>query len=162
MLAKNNRDVVQGFIDAFNGGDMDAAAECFSEDACNFGRPVGRERLRLVLKDIQTTFPDITLEPLHVLSDGDWVVERGTFGGTHRGAGKLPVNGGLLVGVAPTNKYFRVQHIHMFRISEGQIADHYATRDDIGMMQQLGLLPSVIERADLLPTGSRERANSAA
>jgi predicted ester cyclase len=139
--AESNRDVFQRFVDALNNGDMDAAAECFAEEACNFGRPVGRQGVRRVLKDIQATFPDIKLDMLDVLVDRDWVVERGTFSGTHGGMGRLPVNGGLLVGVPPTNRQFRVQHIHMFRISDGKIADHYANRDDIGMMQQLGLLP---------------------
>jgi hypothetical protein len=36
---------------------MDAAAECFAQDACNFGHPVGREGVRRVLKDIQQTNP---------------------------------------------------------------------------------------------------------
>lgn len=157
----NGRAIVQGFIEAFNSGNMDAAAECFSDNACNFGRPVGREGLRRVLKDIQATFPDIKLEPIDVLTDGDWVVERGTFSGTHQGVGRLPVNGGLLVGIDPTYRYFRVQHIHMFRVSEDKIVDHYATRDDVGMMQQLGLLPSAGERPDLVRTSPRQREAAA-
>jgi hypothetical protein len=40
-----------------------------------------------------------------------------------------------------------VQHIHWYKLLDGKIVDHYATRDDIGMMQQLGLLPA-IERPD--------------
>jgi predicted ester cyclase len=54
----------------------------------------------------------------------------------------MPVNGGLLVGVEPTGRHFEVQHIHMLRIGGGKIVDHYANRDDLGMMQQLGLLPT--------------------
>jgi len=141
-MAAINREVVHRFVDAFNSGDMDAAAACFAEDACNHGRPVGRAGVCRVLKDMQATFPDVQLNMVDVLADGDWIVERGTFSGTHTGMGKLPVNGGLLVGVQPTNKSFRVQHIHMYRIGNGKIADHYANRDDVGMMQQLGLLPA--------------------
>jgi steroid delta-isomerase-like uncharacterized protein len=137
----NNKSVVNHFVDAFNRGDMDAAAGCFSDDACNFGRPVGRAGVRRVLKDILKTFPDVKLEPIDTVIDGAWVVERGHFSGTHRGVGELPVNGGLLVGVPATNKPFQVHHIHMYRLSDGKIVDHYANRDDIGMMQQLGLLP---------------------
>ena len=51
------------------------------------------------MKDIQQTFPDVKLETIDVVAEGDWVVERGYFSGTHRGVGKLPVNGGLLAGV---------------------------------------------------------------
>jgi predicted ester cyclase len=52
------------------------------------------------------------------------------------------VEGGMLVGVAPTNRHFVVQHIHWWRFKDGLIAEHYATRDDLDMMQQLGLIPA--------------------
>jgi predicted ester cyclase len=145
-----NQAIAERFVKAFNSGDMDAAAECFAQDACNFGRPVGREGIRRVLKDIQQTFPDVKLETIDVVAAGDWVVERGYFGGTHRGVGKLPVNGGLLVGVPPTNRQFRVNHVHMYRMKDSEISDHYGLRDDLGMMQQLELLPAAAGRPDLL------------
>ena len=43
-------------------------------------------------------------------------------------------------GVAPTGKFFQVQHMHMFRVLDGLIAEHFANRDDVEMMRQLGLL----------------------
>jgi ketosteroid isomerase-like protein len=72
MRGHSNRDIVDHFIEALNRGDMDAAAECFAEDACNFGRRVGREGIRRVLMDIHATFPDIRLDILDVLAVGDW------------------------------------------------------------------------------------------
>jgi predicted ester cyclase len=54
---------------------------------------------------------------------------------------RLPVDGGMLVGVQPTGRSFEVQHIHMYRVLEGKIAEHFASRDDVEMMRQLGLLP---------------------
>ncbi len=150
MAIKNNREVISGWVEAFNRGDMDAAAEVFAEDARNFGRPVGRDVIRRVLKDVQKTFPDVRMEIVDMIAEGDWVAAHGSFSGTHRGVGELPVNGGLLVGVPPTNKYFQVRHIHLFRMINGKIGDHYACRDDLGMMQQLGLLPSPPARPDLV------------
>jgi hypothetical protein len=47
----------------------------------------------------------------------------------------------MLVGVQPTGRTFEVQHIHMYRVLDGKIAEHFANRDDVGMMRQLGLLP---------------------
>ena len=61
--------------------------------------------------------------------------------GTHRGTSRLPVGGGMLVGVQPTGRTFEVQHIHMYRFRDGKIAEHFANRDDVGMMRQLGPLP---------------------
>jgi predicted ester cyclase len=47
----------------------------------------------------------------------------------------------MLLGVQPTRGSFETQHIHMYRVLNGKIAEHYANRDDVGMMRQLGLLP---------------------
>jgi predicted ester cyclase len=48
----------------------------------------------------------------------------------------------LLVGVQPTGKHFEVQHIHWYKVHDGKITDHATSRDDLGMTEQLGLLPS--------------------
>jgi predicted ester cyclase len=141
--AETNRKVVRESWDAFNRGDMVAAAEEFwAEDTRNHGRAVGRAGVLAVLKDIQTTFPDVRFTPVEFVAEGEWVSVRGMFSGTHQGVGRLPVNGGMLVGVQPTGRHFEVQHIHMMQVRGGKIIDHYANRDDLGMLQQLGLLPA--------------------
>lgn len=137
-----NRKLVQQYWDAVNQGDMAAAAEFFAEDTRNHGRPVGRKGVLAVMKDIQETFPDVRFTPLQWVVEGEWVSVRGTFSGTHGGVGRLPVNGGMLVGVHPTARHFEVQHIHMLQVRAGKIVEHFANRDDVGMMQQLGLLPA--------------------
>ena len=138
---QTTRNLVQQYWDAFNQGNMAAAAGFFAEDARNHGRPVGRKGVLAVMKDIQETFPDVRFTPLEFVVEGEWVSVRGTFSGTHRGIGRLPVNGGMLVGVQPTGRHFEVQHIHMLQVHDGKIVEHFANRDDLGMMQQLGLLP---------------------
>jgi predicted ester cyclase len=71
-------------------------------------------------------------------AEGDSVIVRCRVSGTHRGIGRLPVNGGKLVGVEPSGNHFEVQHIHWYKIRDGRFVDHYAVRDDLGMMAQLG------------------------
>jgi len=45
-------------------------------------------------------------------------------------------------GVAtPTNGRFSVEHIHISRLEDGRIAEHWVVRDDLAMMQQLGAVP---------------------
>ncbi len=118
--------------------------EYFADEANNHGFKVTKAQIREVLLDITNTFPDIQLEPLEVIAQGDWVVARYWFTGTHEGMAIHPyVHYGLLVGVQPTKKVMRVQHIHMFRFENGKIAEHQATRDDVAMVQQLGLLLTV-------------------
>jgi steroid delta-isomerase-like uncharacterized protein len=136
-----NRRVAEQFNEAFNRGDLDAAASCFAEDCQNHGRKVGRAGVRMVLGEIKTNFPDAKLTMLNSVADGEWVVVRCTYSGTHRGTSRFPVDGGMLVGVEPTDRTFEVQHIHMYLKRDGKIAEHFASRDDVGMMRQLGLIP---------------------
>jgi steroid delta-isomerase-like uncharacterized protein len=143
MEASNsNLSLILQHHEVFNSGDMNAAAEFFAEDTRNHGRQVGRAGVRAVLNDIQSTFPDVQLTIQHSVADGEWVVVRCKFSGTHHGVGRLPVSGGMLVGVQPTGKRFEVQHIHMYQLRNGKIVEHFANRDDLGMMRQLGLLSS--------------------
>ena len=64
------------------------------------------------IEDIFTTFPDYRHDVIEMIAKDESVVVRSTTSGTLRGVGKLKVNGGMLVGVAPTQKRFEVQHIH--------------------------------------------------
>jgi steroid delta-isomerase-like uncharacterized protein len=136
-----NRAIAEQFHEAFNRGDLDRAAAFFAEDCKNHGRAVGRAGVRLVLGAIKTNFPDARITTLNSVAEGDWVVVRCNYSGTHRASARLPVDGGMLVGVPPTGRSFEVQHIHMFRMRDGKIVEHFANRDDIGMMRQLGLIP---------------------
>jgi len=138
---KRNEDVIHRATEAMNRGDLKAYVSYFAEDTKNFDRSVGREGIRIRIEDIFTTFPDYRHDIEEMIAKGDSVVVRCKVSGTHRGVGKLPVNGGMLVGIEPTQKHFEVQHIHWYKLRDGKIAAHTANRDDIGMMRQLGLLP---------------------
>jgi predicted ester cyclase len=146
MEPTTSRELVEEFVTAFNRGDADGAIRPFAENCLNHGRVAGPEGLRAVLNDIWTRFPDVKLTPLTWVVEGEWVVFRGTYAGTHRGTGRLPVDGGMLIGVTPTQRSFAVQHIHMFRVRGGAIVEHWANRDDVGMMRDLGLLPPAISK----------------
>jgi predicted ester cyclase len=94
-----------------------------------------------VFRSLIKAFPDFRFEARHIVSAGDTVVAELTMSGTHRGTPDLPVLGGLLTGVAPTGRHVSVENIHVYRFENGLIADHRAVRDDLGLMQQLGLIP---------------------
>jgi len=136
-----NRQLIEEWVTRFNSGDIDRVVELFAEDGSNFGRRVGRDGVRAVLVDIYTRFPDAKLAIHEWLTDGDWVMFRATYSGTHRGVGRLPIDGGMLIGVPPTNKSFSALHMHLFRVENGLIKEHWGARDDVGMMRQLGLVP---------------------
>jgi hypothetical protein len=56
-ITETNRRIAEQFNEAFNRGDLDAAANCFAEDCQNHGRKVGRAGVRTVLGEIKTNFP---------------------------------------------------------------------------------------------------------
>lgn len=137
---ERNLAVVHAWVEAWNRRDFDAATAMLSEDFSNHGRRVGKSDI--VMRDILTTFPDQRLEIQKIVATGDDVIFRAKVTATHLGVGRLPVDGGMLVGVPPTGKTYSNQHIHWFTLKDGLIVEHRANRDDITMMVQLGLLPS--------------------
>ena len=53
----------------------------------------------------------------------------------------------------PTGRRVAVHHIHIYRLADGQIVDHQAVRDDLGMLQQLGLVAASAADVSRLQTG---------
>jgi predicted ester cyclase len=125
-----------------------AQCEFFADQVINHGISINREIVRAILQDILTTFPDVKMAPLNIVAEGDWVVAHCMISGTHKGIGQIHfVHEGLLAGVPPTGKGFKTQHIHMFRMEDGLIVEHWATRNDVDMARQLGLLPQAATSA---------------
>jgi predicted ester cyclase len=61
--------------------------------------------------------------------------------GTHRGQPTVrEAFSGMLNDVAPTGKSVKVLQFHSFCLRDGKITAHAAVRDDMGMVQQLGLV----------------------
>lgn len=63
----------------------------------------------------------------------DKVVKRWTFSGTHTGA---------LNGIKPTNKKIKFSGITIARIADGKVIEETDYSDDLGLMQQLGVVPA--------------------
>jgi hypothetical protein len=69
-ITETNRRIAEQFNEAFNRGDLDAAASCFTEDCQNHDRKVGRAGVRKVLAEIKTNFPDARLTTLNSVGEG--------------------------------------------------------------------------------------------
>jgi predicted ester cyclase len=46
---------------------------------------------------------------------------------------------GKFLGRPPTGKAYAVEHIHIYRIEDGMLIEHWSVRDDLGQAMQLGL-----------------------
>jgi predicted ester cyclase len=87
---------------------------------------------RRIWEWVLSVFPDHRFDVEDVAADGETVAVRGTMVGTH---------GGELMGIAPTGKRVAAQQSHWFRVVDGKLAEHWAVRDDLGMLRQLGVVP---------------------
>jgi predicted ester cyclase len=76
--------------------------------------------------------PDLHAVLHELVAERDLVVGRITLTGTHQGD---------FMGMAPTGQSFSVQHMHLYRVADGKVAEHWACRDDLGQLVQLGLAP---------------------
>jgi predicted ester cyclase len=76
-------------------------------------------------------FTELRFEIEDEIAEGDRVVQRVTMSGRHTGP---------LMGREPKNRTFAVRHVNIWRIADGKIADHWGSRDDLGLLNQLELL----------------------
>jgi predicted ester cyclase len=89
--------------------------------------------LRAAVNWLSAAFPDMHMAIDDVLAEGDKVVVQTTMSGTHQGP---------FWGIAPTGRRFAQRQVHVFRIVAGKVAEHWAIRDDLGFLQQLGAAPA--------------------
>ena len=79
-----------------------------------------------------TAFPNVHLTVEDMIAEGDKVVTRYTSRGTQKGA---------FVGIPPTGKQMTVSSIVVARIADGKIVEEWGLDDQMGMLQQLGVIP---------------------
>jgi predicted ester cyclase len=94
--------------------------------------PQGREGLRLILRTIDADLGPVTLEQHHLISQGDLVAQHLTLRGTHR-ASTMPLLSGIPVSGRPVAWTF----MHLWRVADALIVEHWACRDDMGLLEQL-------------------------
>jgi steroid delta-isomerase-like uncharacterized protein len=79
-------------------------------------------------------FPDVHLTVEDMIAEGDKVVTRYTSRGTQKGA---------FMGVPPTGKQMTVSSIIIAQITDGKIVEEWGLDDQMGMLQQLGVIPAL-------------------
>jgi steroid delta-isomerase-like uncharacterized protein len=137
MSPEANTAAVRHFNDAFNAGDLEGAAAVFAPDAVvhNSGAPdpLNVEGFKQFGGAFLSAFPGgkLTIEDLIV--EGDKVVSRVTYRGTHTGD---------LMGMPPTGKPVTVSAVIIDRFANGKIVESWRLFDQMAMMQQLGAIPS--------------------
>jgi predicted ester cyclase len=113
-------------------------AEDYVENAvAPFGRSApgkvnGPQAMRETVEWLLAQFPDMRMTIEAIVSEGDTVAVRVLSEGTNLG----PLNGVM----PPTGKGFSARQSHWYRVVDGKLAEHWATREDLPTMLQLRVI----------------------
>ena len=140
------------FEEVFNAQNFDVADEITAQDTVNHDPtltdlPSGPEGDRHVVNLYHGAFPDAQITVEDQIAEGDRVVTRWTGRGTHQGE---------LLGVPPSGNRVEISGITINRVSGGKIAETWTNYDALGMMQQIGALPSPGEQPSSTPSAGQE------
>ena len=139
MSAEENKAVSRRVAEeVFNGHNVDLADELYAPDYVLHDPSLpedlhGPEGIKRYVAMTLGAFPDIRVAVEDQVAEGDKVVSRWTATGTHTGD---------LMGIPPTGRRVEISGVTINRFSGGKIAEDWYQSDDLGMMQQLGVVPS--------------------
>ena len=136
MGADNATLVRRVFEEVINEGKFDTAKELIGPGYVNYsfpGVPPGPEGFMGVIGAFLAAFPDMKVTVQEVIADGDRVSTRGRMTGTHKGD---------FQGIPATGKSVDIGYIDVWRAEDGKLVENWVEMDRMGMMQQLGVIPS--------------------
>jgi len=141
-MAQDNAEVVQRFVDeVITRGAIDRAGEFVWEDVVEQvplpGQGPGLAGLQDILRAMRTGFPDLEFTIEEQISEGDKVVSRFIWTGTHRGS---------FLGIPASGNAVRVWGIVIDRLVEGRIKETRILMDTMGMMAQMGMGPGSAQK----------------
>ena len=135
-MSEENKAKFRQLAEAFANGNVAAFDDLISADYVEHSpapdQGPGIEGLKQMATMFRSAFPDLKFTIEDLIAEGDKVVGRMAFTGTHKGE---------FMGMAATNKQINIQEIHIVRISGGKMVEHWGIEDSMTMMQQLGAIP---------------------
>jgi steroid delta-isomerase-like uncharacterized protein len=135
---EGNKAVISRYVEEVqNNRNWDVYDELHADDFVNHSAPHGvpddREGEKMFLGAFMAAFPDCRFTIDDMIAEGDQVVTKKTFTGTHTAE---------LSGIPPTGKRVTLQFADIMRVREGKIVEHWLAMDQLSFMQQLGVLPT--------------------
>ena len=141
MSIEENKELVREFFKDANATKGDASkipafiSKFFSYEAVlhqTMG-DMNREQYQQYLQMMASAFPDSEFTLADVVAEGDKVAYRASWSGTQKGE---------IQGIPPTGKRITITSVGVWRIADGKLTEVWSFTDTLGMMQQLGLIPS--------------------
>lgn len=137
MSTEDNKALVQrGIEEVWNQKNLAVLDEIASRDYVSHNPAMtthGLEQYKQLVSMYFSAFPDLHFTIEDQIAEGDKVVSRFSARGTHQGA---------FMGIPPTGKQGVVTGIGIDRFANGKIVEGWFNSDDLGLLQQLGILPA--------------------
>jgi steroid delta-isomerase-like uncharacterized protein len=138
MSTEANKAVLRHFVEeVMNRKNLAAIDELYAVDAVEYvpgTPPLDREGIKQFLGMVLAAFPDLHETIEDAIAEGDRVVTRSTYLGTHTGS---------FQGIPPTGKRVTITGIHLTRVVNGKMVEDWANLDQLGMLQQIGVIPAM-------------------
>lgn len=136
-MTQDNSAIVRRFIEeTINQGRIDSAAQFVWEDVVEQvplpGQGPGLEGLKDILRAMRTGVPDLHFSVEEQIAEGEKVLTRFEWTGTHRAE---------FLGVPATGRSVKVWGMVIDRLEDGRIKDTRIIMDSLGLMIQLGVFP---------------------
>ncbi len=137
MSSEANKGLGRRLAEAFNTGNLSIIDEVFASgyvDRTPFpGTTPDREGVKQGLTKFRAAFPDLRYTVEDEITAGDKQVHRVSARGTQKGE---------FQGAPASGKQAAWSEIHIVRLVNGKIVEHWGIEDQLGVMQQLGLAPA--------------------
>lgn len=137
MSTESNKAAVRRFRDALNAGDLDGAVAVFAPNAIvhvsGAPDPLTLEGFKEFGRAMLSAFPGGMSTVEDVIAEGNKVVTRITYRGTHAGD---------MMGIPSTGKSVTVSETIIDQFGDGKIIESWRLFDQMAMMRQLGVIPS--------------------
>jgi len=148
VSTEENKALVRRFVDEVQSeGNIDAIDDLCSPEFVNHSAPPGVpsncEGVKQVTAMFRQAFPDSYFTVEGMVAEGDKVATRKTFHGTHQGE---------FMGIPPTGQQVSIGLIDIVRIAGGKVVEHWSMGDSLGMLQQLGVIPTPEQSEEASPT----------
>jgi steroid delta-isomerase-like uncharacterized protein len=141
MSTSENKAVVSRFVnEIFNAGDLDAVDRLVSADFVphSWGNTgPGPEELKKAIRRVFAGLSENRMTIEDAIAEGDRVVVRLTSHAVHSGD---------FMGMPGSGKAYTIGEIHIFRVRDGKVVEHWREADLLGMLQQLGAISTPAAR----------------
>lgn len=135
-MSEENKALARQFFRMFETGDPEMAGDIVAAGYINHDAPdpnLGLEGAKAGVIRFKNAFPDARVKIAFQLAEGDKVATRYTWRGTHQGE---------FNGIPATGKRITWTVTTTFRIADGRIHEAWYNPDALGLMQQLGVVPT--------------------